>query len=661
MKKLFLFLLSSILFLSPFLNAQVSTRKGWWKFDDSNNLLKAEANAGQSLQLVGTHQAIDGPAPDNGAVKIGVGSYYKMVHGIAANGGGKFVNDYTLQIDFRVPTVSGWHCFFQITPANDNDGDCFINTTGHIGTAQTGYSDHTVLPNEWYRLIISVENGVHYSYYLDGLIFHEATVQGVDGRFALDSLLLMFADNDGEDNEIDCAELAIWDHALTKDEVFSLGSYHAIDVTPPNPVTDLNVTALSYQNLIMWTDVPDESGETYDVYYSDQPITDITKAEILKRNIPEGTQTAEQILRSATTDTDLSYYYAIVCKDYSGNESTPYILNTPTINKGKGVPTISATPPPNFAADGDLEEWANIPRIKINSTEGTGFVASGGMFDGDADCSAIAYLAVDDTYLYVALDVTDDIYSWKKRTDPWMNDAVDLFIGLFDAHNTNFSTYQRGATPHYQMRFDEEKVTSNSSDSLLLAGPNYFFMQKFTAGYIIEAKIPFEDIAHKRNYNYTGIKDSVFHPKEGMRIPIDFTINDADASGNRELVFTYSPYNNDQSWNNTSLWLWTWVGNKMVVDDVNDSPVPSTFALEQNYPNPFNPTTNITYSLANSSVVTLKVYDVLGREVAVLVNKIENAGAHTVSFNGSGLSSGIYFYKLEAGSNHLVKKLMLLK
>jgi photosystem II stability/assembly factor-like uncharacterized protein len=91
------------------------------------------------------------------------------------------------------------------------------------------------------------------------------------------------------------------------------------------------------------------------------------------------------------------------------------------------------------------------------------------------------------------------------------------------------------------------------------------------------------------------------------------------------------------------------------------SQVPEEFSLSQNYPNPFNPTTVISYKLSALSDVTLKVYDVLGRKVATLVNERQNAGSYSVTFDGSRLASGVYFYRLTAGSLISVKKLMLLK
>lgn len=101
----------------------------------------------------------------------------------------------------------------------------------------------------------------------------------------------------------------------------------------------------------------------------------------------------------------------------------------------------------------------------------------------------------------------------------------------------------------------------------------------------------------------------------------------------------------------------------LTLTDVKDKPVANVtkFDLGQNYPNPFNPVTSIKYSVPQNSLVTLKVYDVLGREVRTLVNEVKNAGSYNVSFNASELASGLYIYTLRAGNNTLTKKMMLLK
>ncbi len=88
---------------------------------------------------------------------------------------------------------------------------------------------------------------------------------------------------------------------------------------------------------------------------------------------------------------------------------------------------------------------------------------------------------------------------------------------------------------------------------------------------------------------------------------------------------------------------------------------PETFALEQNYPNPFNPSTMITYGIQRTSNVTLKVYDMLGREVRTLVNEVKEPGRYQVQFDAKGLPSGVYFYRLAAGNQLETKKLVLTK
>jgi hypothetical protein len=88
---------------------------------------------------------------------------------------------------------------------------------------------------------------------------------------------------------------------------------------------------------------------------------------------------------------------------------------------------------------------------------------------------------------------------------------------------------------------------------------------------------------------------------------------------------------------------------------------PLDFSLEQNYPNPFNPSTTIKYSIKENSLVSLKIYDILGNEVAALINEVKPVGIYSVNFNSGSLSSGVYFYTLNAGSFSETRKMLLLK
>ncbi len=108
----------------------------------------------------------------------------------------------------------------------------------------------------------------------------------------------------------------------------------------------------------------------------------------------------------------------------------------------------------------------------------------------------------------------------------------------------------------------------------------------------------------------------------------------------------------------------TWLRNYLdtvVVSVEKTDDLPKDFYLSNNYPNPFNPTTKINYSISKSVNVSLKVYDVLGREVKTLVQGVQNPGSYTVTLDASELSSGIYFYRLEAGNYSETKQMLLIK
>jgi hypothetical protein len=101
--------------------------------------------------------------------------------------------------------------------------------------------------------------------------------------------------------------------------------------------------------------------------------------------------------------------------------------------------------------------------------------------------------------------------------------------------------------------------------------------------------------------------------------------------------------------------------NGTITDVRTSASVPDKSELYQNYPNPFNPSTTISYQLPTQSHVTLKVFDVLGREVAMLVNGVEQPGYKSVTFDANGLANGLYYYCLTTGNFVQTKKLLLIK
>jgi len=247
MKKTLLSLVA-ILAFAGFANAQVPARVGWWKFEDPNDLLKA--TIGQPLELsantgTGTQSSVNGPATGNLGTLVPKGSYLIMNHGIAPNIAiGDSVNEYTVQIDFSVASVPGtWYSFIQTNPATTvsdglgGDADLFVRKSdGAIGTATTAYSINKIIANTWYRMLISVKNGEFFNVYLNGEKWLSAPVGAnkIDGRWALVDKLLIFADNDGDDGDITCSELGMWNVALDDTQATSLGD--ATTVIVPSQV-----------------------------------------------------------------------------------------------------------------------------------------------------------------------------------------------------------------------------------------------------------------------------------------------------------------------------------------------------------------------------------------------------------------------------------------
>lgn len=441
--------------------------------------------------------------------------------------------------------------------------------------------------------------------------------------------------------------------------------YRSTDKTPPVAVTGILATPGAFDNLLTWTDVANEPSSTYNVYFSEKKFTDgaadATVENLPPFNLPLGTQFADHVLRAPVTDQNVTYYYGVTATDAAGNVNKTTNVIGPITNKAKGVPTISKTAPVGFKADGTLTagEWTAISPIVLNAfrNPATAHMAPNQALKDSLDLNVKTYIAMDSKNLYVAFDVVDDTVSVDTLATDYEQDCADIFIGLYDWRGKKHNSLTRGATPDYHLRFSLQRLYFDTPGGKvgLYPGVNYIWKKKsLTPGYVVEAMIPFSLFA-----SIGG--DSLFVPKEGMRIPLDIEIQDRDSKATRDCNLCYSTLNNDNSWQDMWRWTHTWVGTQWVTAVKENSVVPGTYSLEQNYPNPFNPSTTIKYSLATTGNVTLKIFDVLGREVSMLVNEVQVAGNHTAVLNASHLASGMYIYKLESGSFSSVKKMMFVK
>jgi len=204
---------------------------GFWNFDNSANLVQAQVGA--NLVAQGAFTQVAGPTGTNFAVRKTVGNYFKCTHGVP-NYGQTYPNKYSVMIDFKVPSVGQYYSFMQTNQSNANDGDLFINPAGKIGVTALTYSNSTILPNEWYRLVITADVGNAIKMYIDGQLWNPGLPNTLNGRYALDALLLLLADDNGEDNQMDVASIGVFNRALTAAEVTTIGGYGHT----PAPVTN---------------------------------------------------------------------------------------------------------------------------------------------------------------------------------------------------------------------------------------------------------------------------------------------------------------------------------------------------------------------------------------------------------------------------------------
>ena len=228
--------------------AQAPAPVGLWEFQDGGNL--GLATIGPDLAPTGSgFTSVPGIAGADTAVSVAVGSYYSLTHGIAPNGGGTRVNDWSILYDFRITTLV-WHCFFQTNTANTDDGEYFIrNLSRELGVGDLGYSTFTATTGTWYRLLITFTiagGNATYTAYIDGSPIATQSAPAslfVDQRFSLAPDVLLFADNDGEDGPIEVSNVAIWGQGLTASDATALGAAgDPILPVVPEPTPSIHVT-----------------------------------------------------------------------------------------------------------------------------------------------------------------------------------------------------------------------------------------------------------------------------------------------------------------------------------------------------------------------------------------------------------------------------------
>ncbi len=237
-------------------------------------------------------------------------------------------------------------------------------------------------------------------------------------------------------------------------------------------------------------------------------------------------------------------------------------------------------------------------------------------------------------------------HAWKMHLDNKTGD-----VSLDFAHNTNFTDVGWdylytlnfiGMNPHVGQLLEMRIVRQDNNKEVGRAKVDAIPAPEFSVS------IPGIEVGHDYNVDfYADLNGNGSYDAPPTDHAWRLTVN--SSTGNFVDNFTH----------NTNFTDIDWPGVTGILDDI--AKLPKSYRLLQNYPNPFNPSTNITFNLKESGLVTLKIYDILGQEVVTLLNKVLPAGLHSVNFDAAGLQSGTYIYRIQSNNFTAAKKMILLK
>jgi hypothetical protein len=293
--------------------------------------------------------------------------------------------------------------------------------------------------------------------------------------------------------------------------------------------------------------------------------------------------------------------------------------------------------------------------------------------DSDDDLSARIWTAWDEEWFYLYEEVTDDVLSGNAAS-VWEEDCLELKFDPLPTDTTVNSVWDTRLTA---LRGGEPGVVASDDMNNILSGDKQWARLRVPGGTILELAFHWV-VVQGGAETITPAVGAVF----GMAI----NQHDNDGGAKREASVQWAAVLLDAVWETpkymgtvelladhklrfTATNNMTGVTNPVPYDGSDYTPVavletakvPSTLRLEQNYPNPFNPETYLSYELPSADEVRLAVVDVRGREIAVLADGRQPAGIHRVRFDGTRLSGGVYFCRLQVGSETFTRKMVLLK
>lgn len=691
-------------------------RVGLWKFDDAGDMLKAEI--GSALILNGSQTSVAGPEEGNLATEIGVGSNLTVTHGIASNGGGTMVNEYSVQLDLLMPVGGLWHSIWQTDPANSNDGDLFLNGSDHIGASRFGYSDRAFVENMWSRVVVTVKNGTFYKIYVNGNLWLDGAGQDIDGRDALASTLLLFADEDGEDNTMLCAEAAIWDVALTADEVSRLGGYpenvfvEQINVSGTGGATTIETVAGTLQ---MLAEVLPENATNKDVEWSVEngtgsatiSVTGLLTAEnngvvTVKATAVDGSNVSGSLeitisnqpvvlvdsivvttVSGATTITSKGGSLQMVANVYPANATDKSVVWT--VNNVTGNSTITEDGLLTAIADGDVV-------VKATAKDGT--AKKGTLRISISNQTAITerkgWWKFDDANDMLKAEIGQPLVLTGSQTSisgpVEGNLATNVPLGSYFTMNHGIAANGGGTMVNewsVQIDFSVAQLYTWYSFIQTNDGDADLFVAKTAAGDI--GRVPNSIGSGALRYSPDTIVDNkwyrmILSVKNGsfFRIYMDGALwYDAlvqDVDGRYGLNPTLMIFQDDDGDDGdilcSELAIWDVALTSAEIETLGTATQPYGIsehkagfsdALGQNFPNPANLHTTFPYTVNEASEVSLKVMDMTGKVIAVYNEGFKTRGNYQLDVKVNDLPAGIYYVMLDMNGKVSTRKMSVVK
>ncbi len=288
----------------------------------------------------------------------------------------------------------------------------------------------------------------------------------------------------------------------------------------------------------------------------------------------------------------------------------------------------------------------------------------------DADLSAKVWSAWDNGWLYLYQEVMDDTIA-GNAANVWEEDELELKFDPQPTDSTVNSIFEARLTI---LGLGDGATSADSLNNVTNANKKWN-RTVIPGGYALELAVRWPVIT---------ANNETISPAEGNVFGMAINFHDNDGQARRQASVQWAAVLDDAVWNNVELHgtVEFLAGRKLKFIPTNNmtgrhnstpydgsaadveqtsSLIPKEFSLSQNYPNPFNPSTTIEFALPKQSTVQIVVYNLLGERITVVLNEELQAGYYKTSFNGLSLSSGVYFYRIEAGSFVQTRKFILMK